>query len=129
MCSPVATIAGDVLLVFPTVQLYVPKMSLTDLSLVSTDSYVPVVVLVTTCVCWYVALIVITSPSFLQVTVVAGPPVEVQVRDLVVPLYTSLVAKGAPATKKYDFNSGSKFFSCGVHRYIQIGVYALSPRV
>ena len=33
-------------------------------------------------VCWWVALRVITSPSLLQVTVVAGPPVEVQVRVL-----------------------------------------------
>jgi len=102
-------------------------MSLTDWVMVSTVSYVPVVVSVTTCVCWYAALIVITPPFFLQVALVAGPPVEVQVRDLVVPLYTSVVAVGAPA--KYDFNSCSKFFSCGVHRYIQVGEYMLSPQV
>jgi len=62
-------------------------------------SYVPVAALVTTCACWYVELIVITAPSFLQVTLVAGPPVEVQVRDLVVPLYTSVVTVGVPETK------------------------------
>ena len=83
---PVVSIAADVPLVFPTVQLYVPKMSVTLWSMVSTVSYVPVVVSVTTCVCWYVALTAITAPFFLQVTVVAGPPMEVQVRDLVVSL-------------------------------------------
>ena len=77
-------------------------MSLTDWAMVSTVSYVPVVVSVTTCVCWYVALIVITAPSFLQVTVVAGPPVEVQVRDLVEPLYTSAVVVGVPTTQKIN---------------------------
>jgi len=60
-----------------------------------------VVVSVTTCVCWYVALIVNIAPFFLQVTVVTGPPVEVQVRDLVVSLYTSVVAVGVPKTQKY----------------------------
>jgi len=34
------------------------------------------------CVCWWVVLGVITAPSFVQVTVVAGPPVEVQLRVL-----------------------------------------------
>ena len=67
--------------------------------MVSTVSYVPVIVLATTCVCWYIALIAIISPLFLQVTFVAGPPVEVQVRDLVVSLYTSVVAVGVPETK------------------------------
>ena len=96
---PVVSIAADVPLVFPTVQLYVPKASVTLWSMMSTVSYVPVAALVTTCACWYVELIVITAPSFLQVTVVAGPPVEVQVRDLVVSLYTSVVAVGVPETK------------------------------
>ena len=96
---PVVSIAADVPLVFPTVQLYVPKASVTLWSMMSTVSYVPVAALVTTCACWYVELIVITAPSFLQVTVVAGPPVEVQVRDLVVSLYTSEVAVGVPETK------------------------------
>jgi len=79
--------------------------------MVSTVSYVPVVVLVTICVCWYVAFIVITPPSFIQVTVVAGPPVEVQVKDLVVSLYTNMFAVGVPATENYaiDFISGSNF--------------------
>ena len=71
-------------------------MSATDWVMVSTFSYSPVTVLVTTCVCWYVVLMVIMDPSFLQVTVVAGPPVEVQVRDLAVPLYSSVVAVGVP---------------------------------
>ena len=97
-CSPVAE---DVPLIFSTVQLYAPKMSLTDWAMVSTVWYVPVVVLVTTCVCWYVALVVNIAPFFLQVTVVTGPPVEVQVRDLVVSLYTSVVAVGVPKTPKY----------------------------
>jgi len=100
-CSPVVLIAADVPLVFPTVQLYLPEMSLTNWVMVSTVSYVPVVVLVTTFVCWYVALVFNIAPFFLQVTVVAGPPVEVQVRDLVVSLYTSVVAVGVPKTQKY----------------------------
>ena len=45
-------------------------------------------------------MIVIIAPYFLQVTLVAGPPVEVQVRDLVVSLYTSLVAIGIPTTEE-----------------------------
>ena len=56
--------------------------------------------LVTTFVCWYVVpSIVILSPFSLQVTVVAGPPVEVQVRDMVVSLYTSAVTVGLPEFK------------------------------
>jgi len=106
----VVLIAADVPLVFPTVQLYLPEMSLTDWVMVSTVSYVPVVVSVTTCVCWYVTLLVITPPSFLQATVVAGPPVDVQVRDLVVSLNTSAVVVGLPTTQKYHavefINSG-----------------------
>ena len=94
--SPIALIAADVPLLFPTVQLYIPNMSVTDWAMVSTVSYPPVAALVTTCVCWYSPLMVIMTPSFLQVTVVAGPPVEVQVRDLVVSLYTSVVAVGVP---------------------------------
>ena len=78
-----------------------PKISLADSAIVSTFSYVPVVVSVTICVCWYVALRVITPPSFVQVTVVAGPPVEVQVSDLAVSLYTSAVVVGLPTTQKY----------------------------
>ena len=70
--------------------------------MLSTVSYVPVVVSVTTCVCWTVALKVITPPSFIQVTVIAGPPVEVQVRDLVEPLYTSAVVVGVPTTQKIN---------------------------
>ena len=97
--SPIALIAADVPLLFPTVQLYVLKMSVTDWAMVSTVSYSPVTVSVTTCVCWYVALMVILTPSFLQVTVVAGPPVEVQVRDLAVALYSSVVAVGVPESK------------------------------
>ena len=80
--------------------------------MVSTASYVPVVVSVTTCVCWYAALIAIIAPSFLQVTVVAGPPVEVQVRDLVLSLYTSAVVVGVPITQKYhavEFSSSGIF--------------------
>ena len=98
--SPVTSIEADVPLAFSTVQLYLPEMSLTDWAMVSTVSYVPVTGSVTTCVCWYVALIDITPPSFLQETVVAGPPVEVQVRDLVVSPYTSVVAVGVPTITK-----------------------------
>jgi len=107
-------------------------MSLTDLSMVNTDSYVPVVVSVTTCVCWYVAFIVITLPSFLQVTVVAGPPVEVQVKDLVVSLYTNMFAVGVPATGNYaiDSVSGSNFSASDFMLDIfQRGKYILSPQV
>jgi len=44
------------------------------------------------------------------VTVVAGPPVEVQVRDLVVSLYTNEVAVGPPEIKNHgvDFVSSDK---------------------
>ena len=77
-------------------QLYLPETSVTDWAIVSTVSYVPVEELVTTCVCWYVALMVITAPFFLQVTVVAGPPVEVQAKDRVVSSYINVVTVGAP---------------------------------
>ena len=40
---------------------------------------------------------VITTPSLLQVTVVAGPPVEVQVRVLDWTLKVKLVTVGKPA--------------------------------
>ena len=40
---------------------------------------------------------VITAPSLLQVTVVAGPPVEVQVRVFDWPLKVRLVILGEPA--------------------------------
>jgi len=96
---PVASIAPDVPLVFSTEQLYVPEMSVTDWAIVSTVSYVPVVLSVTTCVCWYAVPIAIIAPSFLQVTVVAGPPVEVQVRDLALSLYTSVAVLGVPESK------------------------------
>jgi len=102
-CPPVALNAADVVpLAFPTVQLYLPKMSLTDLAIVSTVLYVPAVVVVTTFVCRYVSLIVIITPFFFQVTVVAGPPAEVQVRDLVESLYTSAVVVGVPTTQKIN---------------------------
>ena len=131
-CWPVALIVAHVVpLIFSTVQPYMPKMSLADSAIVSTFSYVPVVVSVTTCVCWYVALRVITPPSFIQVTLVAGPPVEVQVKDLVVSLYVNMCAVGLPATQNYAMGifSGSKFFWCRVHsRYIQVGEYILSPQ-
>jgi len=100
---PVVSIAADVPLVFTTVQLYVPKMSVTLWAMLSTVSYVPVPVSVTTCFCWYIVpSIAILAPSFFQVIVVAGPPVEVQVRDLVVSLYTSVVTVGTPETKTKD---------------------------
>ena len=54
------------------------------------------VALVTICVCWWVALRVITTPSLLQVTLVAGPPVEVQVRVVDWPLKVRLVTLGEP---------------------------------
>ena len=92
---PVPSIA-DVPLLFLTVQLYLPETSVTDWAMVSTVSYAPVEELVTTCVCWYVALIVNTVPFFLQVTVVAGPPVEVQVKDRFVSSYIKVVAVGVP---------------------------------
>ena len=52
------------------------------------------------CVCWWVVLGVITAPSFVQVTVVAGPPVEVQVRVLDPLSNVSSVTLGAPAHKQ-----------------------------
>ena len=100
---PVVSIAADVPLVFPTVQLYVPKTSVTLWAMLSTVSYVPATGSVTTCVCRYIVpSIAILTPFFLQVTVVAGPPVEVQVRDLVVPLYTNKVAVGTPEIKNHE---------------------------
>ena len=47
-------------------------------------------------VCRKVALGVTTAPSFLQVTLVAGPPVEVQVRLLDWPLKVRVVKLGIP---------------------------------
>ena len=44
---------------------------------------------------------VITAPSFVQVTVVAGPPVEVQVRVLDSLSNVTPVTLGAPAYKEY----------------------------
>ena len=101
---PVPSIA-DVPLLFLTVQLYLPETSVTDWAMVSTVSYVPVEELVTTCVCWYVALIVNTVPFFLQVTVVAGPPVEVQVKDRLVSSYIKVVAVGVPTMGEHYNNS------------------------
>ena len=108
-CRPVVSPAGELPLLFSTVHLYLPKIAVTDWAIVSTVSYSPVTVLVTACVCWYVVLMAIVDPSFVQVTVVAGPPVEVQVRDLVVSLYSSVVAVGAP--KQRNNSSCSKFSS------------------
>ena len=51
------------------------------------------------CVCWWVVLGVITAPSFVQVTVVAGPPVEVQVRVLDSLSNVSSVTLGVPTSK------------------------------
>ena len=51
---------------------------------------------------WVVALRVITTPSLLQVTVVAGPPVEVQVRVLDVLSKVKLVILGEPAWMKLN---------------------------
>ena len=50
-----------------------------------------------TLVCWWVALGVIMTPSLLQVTVVAGPPVEVQVRVLDWSSKVKLVTMSEPA--------------------------------
>ena len=44
-------------------------------------------------------------------TLVAGPPVEVQVRDLVVSLYTNKVAVGTPEIYGVDFVSSDKSHS------------------
>ena len=60
----------------------------------------PSVVFAIICVCWWVVLGVITAPSFVQVTVVAGPPVEVQVRVLDSLSNVSSVTLGAPAGDK-----------------------------
>ena len=49
------------------------------------------------CVCWWVVLGVITAPSFVQVTVVTGPPVDVQLRVLDSLSIVSLVTQGLPA--------------------------------
>ena len=49
-------------------------------------------------VCWWVALRVITTPSLFQVTTVAGPPVEVQVRVFDELLKVRLVTLGEPVS-------------------------------
>jgi len=59
----------------------------------------PSVVFAIICVCWWVVLGVITAPFFVQVTVVAGPPVEVQVRVLDSLSKVISVMLGAPACK------------------------------
>ena len=54
-------------------------------------------------------MIVIGAPFFFQVTFVAGPPVGVQVRDLIISLYTSSVEVGTPEMKNHGvdiINSG-----------------------
>ena len=56
----------------------------------------PRVAFITLLVCWKAALGVITVPSFVQVTLVAGPPVEVQVRVLDCPSNVSSVMLGVP---------------------------------
>jgi len=43
------------------------------------------------------------------VTLVAGPPVEVQLRDLVVSMYTNKVAVGTPEIHGVDFVSSDEF--------------------
>jgi len=78
------TVSEDCPLAFTTVQLYVPTMllQLTEGLMVSTVWYVLLTGSTNLLVCWWVALRVIITPSLLQLTVVAGPPVEVQVRAL-----------------------------------------------
>ena len=61
--------------------------------------YMPSTLSTIICVCWWVVLGVITAPSFVQVTVVAGPPVEVQVRVLDSLSNVSLMTLGVPAYK------------------------------
>ena len=60
----------------------------------------PSIVFTIICVCWWVVLGVITAPSFVQVTVVAGPPVEVQVKVLDSLSSVSSVTLGAPARER-----------------------------
>ena len=48
--------------------------------ILSTVLYLPEVPLVTTCDCVYVAFREIITPSFIQMTVVAGPSEDAQVR-------------------------------------------------
>ena len=93
------TVSEDSPVTFSTVQLYVPTMSLqwTDGSMVSTVWRIPSTASTTILVCWWVALRVITIPFFLQVTVVAGPPVELQVRVLDWSSKVKLVTMGEPA--------------------------------
>ena len=62
-------------------------------------------------VCWWVALRVIIASSLLQVTVVAGPPVEVQVRVLDCLLTVRLVTLGKPAWR-YKQKSQVKVLNC-----------------
>ena len=64
----------------------------------STFWYVAVVASVTVCVCWYVTPSTTSGlPSLLQVTVVAGPPVDVQMKVLDWSLKVRLVTLGEPA--------------------------------
>ena len=83
-------------LVFVTEQVYTPSLSVTPLPIVRVLLYVADIVFVTVCVCWYSALSANITQFFLQVTVVAGPPVEVQVNLLFPPLFTTLLTVGKP---------------------------------
>ena len=49
---------------------------------------------------WKAVLGVITAPSFVQVTLVAGPPVEVQVRVLDCPSNVNPVMLGVPIIQR-----------------------------
>ena len=62
-------------------------------------------------VCLWVALRVITAPSLVHVTVVAGPPVEVQVKVLDWLLTVRLVTLGEP-TWRYKQKSQVKVLNC-----------------
>ena len=73
----------------------------------------PSVMFAIICVCWWVVLGVITAPSFVHVTVVAGPPVEVQVRVLDFLSSVSSVMLGAPACQRTQETAMS------IHEYIE----------
>ena len=65
------------------------------------------------CVCWWVVLGVITAPSFVQMTVVAGPPVEVQLRVLDSLSNVSSVMLGVPACKQgQELRNCTLYYHC-----------------
>ena len=79
-------------------------------------------------VCWWVTLRVITAQSLHQVTVVAGPPVEVQVKVLDWLLTVRLVTLGEPAWR-YKQKVQMKVLNYSYWGATQVGKLIIETRV